>query len=220
MAVDHGPLERAVILYASRMTSDYLHAIVTLLAIMNPLDNAPIFLQIVQGLPVQEQLGAACKATVAIFVILVVSALVGKEILLLFGISLDAFRVAGGLAITYMGFSMLSGSHSKVQRSPEDEDIIEQVLVPFAMPMVAVPGTITVVITLAISHSAHGVPLTALVASAVGTLTTYVALVVTIKIGNRLSAHTQRVVMRFMGLILVAMGVQFILVGVRSFMAS
>src|SRR4051794_16256884 len=82
-------------------------------------------------------------------VILVASALVGLKVLSIFGISLDVFRVVGGMIIAYMGFDMLRGNHTVAQAPPEkSETDVSHSLVPLLM-FAAGPGTITAVVTLA-----------------------------------------------------------------------
>jgi small neutral amino acid transporter SnatA (MarC family) len=102
-----------------------------------------------------------------VFAILVISAVIGQGVLSLFGVSLPAFRAAGGLVIVQMGLEMLGGQMSRVQHEPEDAETAEgQLLVPFAMPIVAGPGAITTVITLAVTHRSGLLPLVALAESA------------------------------------------------------
>ena len=202
------------------MTSQYVQAIVTVLAVLNPLGNGPIFTQIVSGLAPGKQMATAARAAVAVLVILVLSAFVGQLLLEAFGISISAFRVAGGVIVAYMGFGMLQGTHSSVQRGPADEEAVsESVLVPFAMPLCAGPGTIAAVITLGTAPDDRGIPTTALVASVVGAVVLYFVLVINVKFGKHLSESAQRITMRFMGLILVAMGFEFLLHGVKEFFA-
>ena len=202
--------------------SDYLQAIATILSLVNPAICGAIFAQAAAGRPLQSRASDATKAAVAILVILSLAALFGTTMLRAFGISLDAFQVAGGGVLIWMGFSMLRGpeSHSAAIQTdvgPVDEPALTP-LVLFA----ASPGTITGVITLSATHAPSGLPVTSLVAVGVAIFVTWLVLLLTARLpGNRGgNSLVHDVVTRFMGLIVLAMGVQFALVGIQSFMGA
>jgi multiple antibiotic resistance protein len=144
------------------------------------------------------------------------------QILKVFGISLDAFSVAGGGVLIFIGLSMLRGSSS-----PSTPDALGDGsgdinrfgrLILFA----ASPGTITGVITIVAAHRREGIPVTALVAIAAVLGATWILLLVTSAMG-RGKTHpslARDMVSRYMGLIIVAMGIQFALDGYRSFMSG
>ena len=88
---------------------DHLQAIVTVLTLINPLMCAAIFLRIEAGQSRGRQFADAGKAALAVLVILVLAALCGERLLSLFGVSLDAFMVAGGSVLAWIGFGMLRG---------------------------------------------------------------------------------------------------------------
>jgi multiple antibiotic resistance protein len=79
------------------------------------------------------------------------------------------------------------------------------------------PGTITAVVTLAAVHTPDGLPLTAIVASAIGAGVTYGVLLLAIAVGAHLGRNAQAIVTRFMGLIVSSMGMQFVLTGLKAF---
>ena len=88
---------------------DMVQAIVTVLAVINPVVCGSIFLTLTPELAPAQKRGAAVKVALSILIILVVSALIGLKVLSIFGISLDVFRIVGGMIIAYMGFDMLRG---------------------------------------------------------------------------------------------------------------
>jgi multiple antibiotic resistance protein len=205
-----------------KQMSDYLQAIATILSLVNPAICGAIFSKIEVGQSNRSQIVDATKAAVAILVILALAALVGTKLLHAFGISLDAFQVAGGGVLVWMGFSMIRGSDSNSTSSQvEPFSVGKPVLTPLIL-FAASPGTITGVITLSASHSPSGLPLTSLVAIGTAISITWFVLLVTARMGGPSGggglAHD--VVTRFMGLIVLAMGVQFALAGVRSFMGT
>ena len=89
-----------------------LQAIVTVLAVINPVVCGSLFLTLTPNLTAPERRREAAKVALNILIILMASALVGLKVLSIFGISLDVFRVVGGMIIAYMGFDMLRGSHT------------------------------------------------------------------------------------------------------------
>jgi multiple antibiotic resistance protein len=193
-----------------------LQAIVTVLAVINPVVCGTLFLTLTPNLTAPERRREAAKVALNILIILMASALVGLKVLSAFGISLDVFRVVGGMIIAYMGFDMLRGSHTVAQAPPENGDAnIQGSLVPLLM-FAAGPGTITAVVTLAAVHTPDGLPMTAIIAAVVGAAVTFVALILAVRLGPRVGRGAQATVTRFMGLIVASMGMQFVLVSLKA----
>ena len=201
------------------MTNDYLQATVTVLALINPAISAAIFAQVEAGQPTNARVLSATKAATAILTVLIVTALVGTKVLGAFGISLDVFQVAGGLVLAWMGFGMLKGDHSQTAPSNDQADA-EPSITPLVL-FAASPGTITGVITLSIAHTGSELPVTALVGIVVGVAITWLLLLLTARLSGQGSGGgglIHDLTSRFMGLIVLAMGFQFALSGLRSFM--
>jgi small neutral amino acid transporter SnatA (MarC family) len=196
---------------------DHLQAIVTVLSLVNPFMCAAIFAQIEAGRSPGTRMASAAKVALAVFVILTVAALVGAKVLHLFGVSLDACMVAGGGVLAWLGFSMLRGLPigPPVATTPDATRSLTP-LILFA----ASPGTITGVITLSVAHAKSGIPVTALVAVTVATTVMWLLIVLVAHLGGSGSGggFVHDTVTRFMGLIVIAMGIQFALSGMRSFM--
>ena len=195
---------------------EQLQAIVTVLSLVNPAICGAMFAQIEENRSRGQQLADATKAVLATTVILTVSALIGTQLLHLFGVSLDAFMVAGGGVLAWMGFSMLSGqvTSPKSQNAPSNSGASLTPLVLFA----ASPGTITGVITLSAAHTGLDLPVTALVAIAVAGLLTWLVLLLVSRAAKASEGGSARdMITRFMGLIVLSMGVQFALTGLRKF---
>ncbi len=200
--------------------SHMVQAIVTVLAVINPVVCGSIFLTLTPKLALAQRRWAAVKVALSILIILVTSALVGLKILSIFNISLDAFRVVGGMIIAYMGFDMLRGGHSVGRAAPPAEgDVDAGSLAPVIM-FAAGPGTITAVVTLAAVHTPDSLPITAIVAGVIGAGITFAVLLVAIQVGSRLGRSTQAIVTRFMGLIVASMGMQFVLEGLKAFLRT
>jgi multiple antibiotic resistance protein len=196
-----------------------VQAIVTVLAVINPVVCGSIFLNLTPNLESRQKRRSAVHAALIILIILVASALVGLHVLSIFGISLDVFRIVGGIIIAYMGFDMLGGGQKIAQAPPSSGagTDAQNSLTPLIM-FAAGPGTITAVVTLAAVHTPDGLPLSALAASVVGAGVTLGVLLLVSQLGSHINQTTQAMVTRFMGLIVTAMGMQFVLTGYKAFM--
>jgi multiple antibiotic resistance protein len=119
-----------------------------------------------------------------------------------------------------MGLEMLGGTPTRVQHdSPSETDKPDPILIPFAMPLIAGPGAITAVITLTAQRADWTGQLTTLIAIAGAMIVMLIVLLSSVWISNRVSQQGLRIVLRFMGLILLAIGAQLLLTGVRAFLA-
>lgn len=196
----------------------HLQAIVTVLSLVNPLICGVMFAQIEAGQTRAIRITDATKAALAVLVILLVAALAGARVLQIFGVSLDAFSIAGGGVLSWIGFSMLRGN-SPQAKDPSKDGAEKRSLTPLIL-FAASPGTITGVITLAVAHAKLALPVTALVAVAVAAAVMWVTMVLVARGGPHASGGgnlLHDMVTRFMGLIVLAMGVQFALTGFRNF---
>jgi multiple antibiotic resistance protein len=194
-----------------------LQDIVALLAISNPLGALPVFLAITEGVTPAERSRAAFRAAMAATIILTVAAVAGRPILTAFGISMPALQAAGGLVILMMGLEMLHGAPTRVQYDQEQQSTADRLLVPLAMPLLAGPGAITTVLTLS-SRAGTWWETLLLVLSVVMVGTTVgLILVSAARLGRLIGSRGQRILLRFMGLILAAVGAEILLAGVYTF---
>jgi multiple antibiotic resistance protein len=194
-----------------------VQAIVTVLAVINPVVCGSIFLTLTPRLLPEQRRRAAVRVTLSILIILVASALIGLKILGVFNISLDVFKIVGGMIIAYMGFDMLRGDQTVGQAPPtEGNGAASTSLAPLVM-FAAGPGTITAVVTLAAVHTPDGFPVTAVVAAVIGAAVTLASLLLAVGLGSRIGRDTRSVVTRFMGLVVASMGMQFVLTGLKAF---
>ena len=200
---------------------DYLQAIIAVFVITDPLGRPIFFSMLTQGMNQTERRKAAFTVITAVAVILVGAALVGKIFLDLIGIHLGAFGLVGGLIVASMGLEMMAmGDPSRAQgghesrEPPKPED---QLIVPFAMPFIAGPGAITIVITLASQTEGMDSTIMALVAVAVSVLTMIVTFTLLTDRLARIPERTMNVISRFGGLIVATIGTQLALDGIKSF---
>jgi multiple antibiotic resistance protein len=187
----------------------------------DPIGAAPVFVGLTGHMDRRQKWHAAVRAAIATFLILAVSVLCGRFILRAFGISLPAFQAAGGLVIVIMGLEMLSGTPTKVQHddgNPGEKD--DPIIIPFSMPLIAGPGAITTMITLTTRHEGVAELLVSLVAIAAEACVLLMILLSATWFASKITPNGMKVLLRFLGLILLAMGAQLLLSGVQQFLFS
>lgn len=203
----------------------YLQAIVGVLVITDPITRGFYFKTLTQNEP-ERRREYAFKIATAVAIILGVSAIAGREILDLMGIDLGAFGVAGGLVVALMGFEMLFGGEpsraqggEEAHEEPDPESFEGQVIVPYAMPFVAGPGAITLVITIASGTSDGSGAIAALVAVAIAVILLPIGhLLVSQKLS--LSDNAMKIATKLGGLLVATIGIQLMLSGIQNFFAT
>lgn len=130
----------------------FLFSFGALISVINPFGTLPIFLGLTKDKERKEVSKTALKAGLNSFVILLIAFLIGDYFLSFFGISLTSLKIAGGLIITSSGFALLTGNFSnhKGMKSREKDDAFNKSdvsLTPLAIPMLAGPGSISLLIT-------------------------------------------------------------------------
>src|SRR5690606_10156461 len=196
-----------------------LNAFVTLLVTVDPPGLAPVFLALTTGMTRHERNQVAARASVIAFFILVIFTLFGKSILTTLGISVPAFRVAGGLLLFVIAFDMIFERRTeRKEKSAEmaiTKDMIHNIAAfPLAIPLIAGPGAISA--TLLISGSMPGVmglTLLCLILLALCALT-YLVFLLSDAIDSFLGSTGRSILSRLLGLILAALAVQFVADGV------
>jgi multiple antibiotic resistance protein len=204
---------------------DHLQAIVTLISLVNPMVCAMMFTGLTAGRTGAQRVSDATRAILTIAVVLVIAALAGARILNIFGIPLDVFSVAGGIVLSFIGFTMLSGSRSDAEPNPATQNPDPSAAGATLAPMIlfaASPGTITGVITIAAAPSRAGIPLPALTGICVVLIITWGLLLLVARRSKNPKGPSlaQDMVTRYMGLIVIAMGINYALTGYKAFMAG
>ena len=190
-------------------------------AIMNPLANTPVFLGLTAGDSTAIRRRIALKALITTFVLIVVFILLGKMIFSLFGITLPAFQITGGILIFMIGLQMLHGQQSKVHTpvatgsDDNQQSALNVAITPLAMPILGGPGTIAAAMNFS---SAGGMidMLITIVAFALLCLLTYIFFVFGERLVKLLGEEGLMMVTRLMGLILAVIGTQMFITGVQG----
>lgn len=207
-------------------------------AIMNPLANTPIFMGLTEDDDLQTKKLIALKALTIAFSIIFIFTVAGRYIFELFSISLPAFRITGGILVCLIGYHMLNGRRSPIQKShaatdtnPADGDTetpskkppkgkiddtqLGIAVSPLSTPILAGPGTIAT----AMSFAAGGKPIDILITLASFFLLcviTYFLFINGQRIVRFVGDEALRVVTRMMGLLLAVMGTQMVIHGIYS----
>jgi multiple antibiotic resistance protein len=196
-----------------------LVSLTSILFIVDPIAVVPTYLVITQRETPAQRAVTARRACIAAALILIAFALGGSLIFNLFGITLEAFRIAGGLILWVVAMDMLHGERRTQESRPEivegqqKEDVA---VTPLAMPMLAGPGAISTIIVLA--GQARTMPQKVVVyMSIVATLfVSWIVLRVGEGVIRRMGQTGVRVMTRIMGLLLAAIAVQFVITGARD----
>ena len=190
-------------------------------AVMNPFINLPIFLAMTSDFTVGQQRKLAIRIAIYSIVMCAIILFAGKLIINFFGVSIDTFRVAGGLVLTHIAWSMLNGSsivshHGSQAEQEHMQDITSIAFYPITFPMIVGPGTIATLII----YSGHAsqisgwLYLAAILCVIISLL--FIVLFFASEIGKHLS-DTMRVIMtRLMGMILLAIAVEMIFAGMKA----
>ncbi len=197
-------------------------ALVTLLVTVDPPGLAPIFLGVTHGMTAGQRRQVAWRAVAIAVVVLAVFGFVGDALLRALGISLAAFRIAGGLLLFYIAFEMVFELRARRKSSLAETaitvDHIRNVAAfPLAIPLMAGPGAITATILLAgraDGEAALGLSLLAVIAFVCGAC--WLVFMAAQKLSALLGVTGEVVLTRLLGVILAALAVQFVIDGVRA----
>ena len=216
----------------------YVNFFITLFALIDPIGNVPIFAAATQSQSKASRRLLSIYISIFTALILTVFFFAGLSILKFFGISMDAFRIAGGLILFLMGLDMARGdfletfTHAEEVKSGGDptsgvqplghkesaKNAFEKLVVPFAFPLMVGPGTISTVVIQASEAQKHGI--IGLATGVAAICTTAFAVLITLLFSNSISRIFGRVgmvvVVRVLGLILCALSVQIIISSVSE----
>jgi len=182
-------------------------------AIMNPIANTPIFLGLTEGESEESKKKIAKTASIVAFIIVAAFIIVGKYIFELFGITIPAFKITGGILIFYVGFEMLMSQKSKINNSTSK--VKNNVAIsPLAIPILAGPGTIVTAMNNVTNASFIHIGIVISIFALMIYLT-YLAFIlseiIVIKVGNNLIS----VIGKLMGLILAIIGTGMLTEGIK-----
>lgn len=193
----------------------FIYLFVALFSVLNPIGTVPIFVGLTQGDSKQECSRISLWTSINVFLILIISFFIGKYVLSFFGISIDSLRIAGGLIIVSSGFSLLSGKfnkkrgiNKKIETDAQKRNDIA--LTPLAIPMLAGPGSISLLIAFYQEHHATNELIIASLAILAIAIAIFIILRSAHYLAQILGASGIVAISRIIGFIVVAIGIQYI----------
>ncbi|MBZ4041987.1 MarC family NAAT transporter [Flavobacterium hibisci] len=193
----------------------FIYLFAALFSVLNPIGTVPIFVGLTHDDTDSERSRISLWTAINVFIILIVSFFIGQYVLTFFGISIDALRIAGGLVILNSGFSLLSGKISKkrginkkIENDAQKRNDIA--LTPLAIPMLAGPGSISLLIAFYQEH--HEID--EIIISSLAILAISIAIFIILKsahyLARILGASGIVAISRIIGFIVIAIGIQYI----------
>lgn len=199
----------------------FIYLFVALFSVLNPIGTVPIFVGLTQNDTKTERSRISLWTSINVFIILIISFFIGQYVLSFFGITINALRITGGIIITSSGFSLLNGKFNKnkgINKKVEQEIKVRNdiALTPLAMPMLAGPGSISLLITFYQEHhSAKDIIASCLAILAVS-LIIYIMLKSAHYLSKILGTSGIVAISRIIGFLTIAIGVQYIISAVLS----
>lgn len=190
-------------------------------AVMNPIANAAVFAGLTGSEDDESRKKIAFKSLITAFCIILFFCVLGKAIFELFGITLPALRITGGVLIFLVGFHMLQGQPSKIhhpEKNPIEGDSTENsnvAISPLAIPILAGPGTIATALNYSATGSYLQSAITVVAFSALCVIT-FAAFLSGDRLVRILGKSGMDVVTRLMGLILAVVGTQMLIQGIHD----
>ncbi|HBI01080.1 MAG TPA: MarC family NAAT transporter [Flavobacterium sp.] len=193
----------------------FIYIFAALFSVLNPLGAVPIFVGLTQDYTKVERSRVSLLTALNVFIILIISFFIGEYVLKFFGISIDALRIAGGLIIVSSGFSLLTGKFNKTRgvnkKVENDAQTRNQIaLTPLAIPMLAGPGSISLLIAFYQDYTKISEKIIACLAILGVALVIYFVLKSAHYLSRILGASGIVAISRIIGFIVIAIGVQYI----------
>jgi len=219
-AAIYGPASAAFHELHSTYVKFSVLALSSIFFLVDPFAAIPAFISITQGADAARRKRMARKASLTCLIVLSTFALAGRLIFQMFGITLPAFEIAGGLILLLIGIDMLEAKRSPTQESSDDAEEAaakeDAGIVPLGIPMLAGPGAISSVMVLVAQAPTRWQMAAILMAIAVSALVSYAVLSGADRVRRVLGETGIRILVRIMGLLLVALAMQFFVNGLTD----
>lgn len=199
----------------------FIFLFAALFSVLNPIGTVPIFVGLTQDYTKKERSRVALWTGFNVFVILIISFFIGQYVLTFFGITISALRIAGGIIIASSGFGLLNGNFSKNKgiNKKVQEDIERRndiALTPLAMPMLAGPGSISLLIAFYQEHHSTNEIIISSLAIMVVAFVVFAILRSAHYLAKYLGASGIVAISRIVGFLTIAIGIQYIISSVLS----
>lgn len=200
------------------------NAFVTILVTIDPPGLAPLFLAVTRGMNRDQRLQVSVRASIIAFIVLAIFAVAGKVILTVFGITLPAFRVAGGFLLFFIAFEMVFEKRQDRKEKISDvaitRDHIHNIAAfPLAIPLIAGPGAISATVLLSGSFQGWAGQAALVLIILACLAVTYLVFILAERIDQFLGQTGRSILTRLLGVILAALAVQFVADGIKELAA-
>lgn len=194
-----------------------LLSLTSYVTLINPIGVMPVYMTMTSTLDEASKMRTARKAILTSFLTMLAFALSGQLLFQFFGISVDSFRVVGGVIFFMMGQDMLHARLSRLKTDDESakEYVTDISITPLAIPMICGPGAITNSIIMMDDANTLGKKAMLILAMLLVNLLTFIVLVGSNKISKLLGETGNKILMRLMGLIVMVIAIEFFLSGLR-----
>jgi multiple antibiotic resistance protein len=183
-------------------------------AIMNPITNVPIFIKLTEGREQKKKREIATTACLVAFVIIVAFILIGKYIFQIFGLTIPAFKIFGGVLVSYIGFGMLqsnkNGEHL-IKETVYDDGVT---ISPLAIPIMAGPGTIVTAMNFVVNANIFHLFVTITILALL-VFISYLAFINSNRIVKILGSKNVVIIEKIMGIILGVFGINMLIEGIK-----
>ena len=201
------------------------NAFVTILVTIDPPGLAPLFLAVTRGMNRDERRQVSIRASIIGFAVLALFAVAGAAILSVFGITLPAFRVAGGFLLFFIAFEMVFEKRQDRKEKISDvaitRDHIHNVAAfPLAIPLIAGPGAISATVLLSGGFPTYAGQAALVAIILVCLALTYLVFLLAERVDRILGQTGRSILTRLLGVILAALAVQFVADGIKALMAA
>lgn len=203
------------------MSIDWSFALVVftgLFAIINPIGNVPIFISFVDHLDKHQQKAIALKAVTVGFMILAVFVVFGYTLFNVFNISIQAFRITGGLLVLKVGFDMINSKPKEISSGTTNTELTDTgfAVSPLATPILVGPGTLSTAVSfVGVSNKIEN-SIIIICASAIILTITYFVFTSSTTLIARIGKEALNVVTKIMGLLIASIGIQMIITSIQE----
>ncbi|AWA28664.1 stress protection protein MarC [Flavobacterium magnum] len=203
----------------------FIYLFAALFSVLNPIGTVPIFVGLTQDDDKKERSRVSLWTAIDVFIILIISYFIGQYVLTFFGISIEALRIAGGLIIVSSGFSLLTGKFSKTRGINKEvaNDLQKRndiALTPLAIPMLAGPGSISLLIAFYQEHHQTAEMMIAVLSILAVAFVIFLILRSGHYLAKILGASGIVAISRIVGFIVIAIGIQYIVSSIISIIKS
>ena len=192
----------------------------SLFALINPIGLVPIFLSITENYNRKERDIIAIKAVIFSFFILIVFSFIGEFIFSFYNITVDGFRIAGGILLFKISLDMLESKRSRTRTTPVEQKEAEQkdeiAYSPLGIPLIAGPGAIASIMILSSETNSYIDSITLLMSLSLVLFMTFFVFKISKMLSKNFGKSGLRIMQRIMGLILMTISIEFILKGIKG----